>query len=171
MGHCPARAETPCAPGGTALVTAEPEKLHQTAGDAPLRGYLRPCLLLLLAEQSDHGYDLFDRLQKLGLDSNDHGGTYRTLRSLERLGLVTSRWDTRTSGPARRDYALTALGQAQLDTWVMDLENEHELLHNYLARYAALRAVVNGNGHANGNGHLPRAGASAPPAVAPTRRV
>jgi DNA-binding PadR family transcriptional regulator len=56
------------------------------------RGYLRPCLLLLIAEESAHGYDLLDRLEALGTPAIDAGTLYRALRAMERDRLVESRW-------------------------------------------------------------------------------
>ena len=41
------------------------------------KGFLRPCLLLLLREEPAHGYDLLERVQSLGIDGSDPGGLYR----------------------------------------------------------------------------------------------
>ena len=43
---------------------------------------------------------------------------YRTLRQLERTGLVSSFWDTSESGPARRMYSLTKAGDLFLSSWI-----------------------------------------------------
>lgn len=67
------------------------------------RNYLRPCLLLLIAEGTSHGYELFDRVGALGLDRVDAGGLYRCLRAMDEEGLVRSTWEPSTSGPARRN--------------------------------------------------------------------
>ena len=48
------------------------------------RGYLRPTLLLLIAESPCHGYDLLDRLEKLGAPPIEAGTLYRNLRGMER---------------------------------------------------------------------------------------
>ena len=81
-----------------------------------LSGLLRPCLLLLIAEEaSRHGYELSASLAELGLDvSTDGGRLYRALRHLEREGLVASEWQAQPSGPARRVYSTTAAGDAYL---------------------------------------------------------
>ena len=68
------------------------------------RNYLRPCLLLLLAEGTSHGYELLDQVGALGLDRVDPGGLYRCLRSMEQEGLVRSEWAPSAAGPARRTY-------------------------------------------------------------------
>jgi DNA-binding PadR family transcriptional regulator len=47
------------------------------------RNYLRPCLLLLIAEEPSYGYDLLLRLGELGLRHVDPGMLYRLLRAME----------------------------------------------------------------------------------------
>jgi len=78
------------------------------------RNYLRPCLLLLLAEGTSHGYELLEQVGALGLDRVDPGGLYRCLRAMDEDGLVTSTWEPSVSGPARRYYELTDEGREWL---------------------------------------------------------
>src|SRR5436190_1267350 len=68
------------------------------------RNFLQPCLLLLLMEQPDHGYELAARLQPMHDGQGDPGSVYRALRGLERQGLVRSEWSPSDAGPARRTY-------------------------------------------------------------------
>jgi poly-beta-hydroxybutyrate-responsive repressor len=79
---------------------------------------LATSLLGFLRDWSAHGYQLAQRLADAGLPPFDVGTIYRTLRQLERSGLVSSAWDTSASGPARRTYSLTNAGEAFLNTWV-----------------------------------------------------
>jgi len=141
------------------------------------RNFLQPCLLLLLREQPDHGYDLAARLRPMHDGDGDAGGVYRSLRGLEKQGLVRSEWQTSEMGPARRTYYITRDGIAYLDAQAIGLLAIHEALHVFLERYnrlvAADRQAVhsslhpalherNGddrrvNGRARGNGlHAPR---------------
>ena len=109
------------------------------AGLASLpRAWLRPCLLLLLAEQPSHGYDLLERLAELGLDRLDAAGLYRALRTMEHEQLVQSAWQPSTEGPARRTYALTDEGLEWLHVSAGALHLAEEALARYLARYAAV---------------------------------
>lgn len=78
------------------------------------KNYLRPCLLLLLAEGTSHGYDLIAQLAAFGLDKADAGGVYRCLRSMDEDGLVRSTWEPSSTGPARRSYQVTEDGLACL---------------------------------------------------------
>jgi PadR family transcriptional regulator PadR len=107
-------------------------------GDLEPRNFLQPCLLLLLAERADHGYELAARLRPLHDGEGDSGGVYRALRSLEAHGLVGSEWRTSDVGPARRTYHVTPAGAAVLAAQVRDLEHVHEVLHVFLERYGDL---------------------------------
>jgi PadR family transcriptional regulator, regulatory protein PadR len=117
-----------------------------TTSDAPAglpRNYLRPCLLLLLAEGRAHGYDLLEQLPALGHTRADPGGVYRSLRAMEQEGLVTSSWEDSPAGPARRTYDLTAEGRDWLHAWAGSLRLVHESLGGFLDRYgAAVEAPV-----------------------------
>ncbi len=108
--------------------------------DLEPRSFLRPCLLLLLAEQADHGYELAARLRPLHDGEGDSGGVYRALRGLEKHGLVRSEWRTSDVGPARRTYHITAAGLALLATQVRELEHVHDVLHHFLDRYTEVAA-------------------------------
>ncbi len=100
------------------------------------RNFLQPCLLLLLREHADHGYELVSRLRPLHDAENDSGGVYRALRGLEQRGLVRSEWCTSGTGPARRTYHLTTHGSEYLDEQVRELEQMHSALHRFLDRHA-----------------------------------
>lgn len=102
------------------------------------RSFLRPILLLLLAEEESHGYELLERIAALGLERTDAGGMYRTLRAMEQEGLVRSRWEPSESGPARRSYALTDDGVEWLHASAGALRETVRHLNGYLRRYAKL---------------------------------
>jgi poly-beta-hydroxybutyrate-responsive repressor len=78
---------------------------------------LTSSLLAFLRRSNAYGYALVQELGKAGLPGFDSTTVYRTLRQLEKTGLVSSFWDTSESGPARRRYSLTAAGETFLDLW------------------------------------------------------
>jgi poly-beta-hydroxybutyrate-responsive repressor len=128
--------------------------------DLEPRNFLQPCLLLLLAERADHGYELATRLRPLHDGEGDSGGVYRALRGLEKHGLVRSEWRTSDVGPARRTYHITAAGLALLAHPAGELEHVHDVLHDFLNRYtevatpsrrdpAPVRRVGGAQAHAN----------------------
>ncbi|GIW13228.1 MAG: PadR family transcriptional regulator [Tepidiforma sp.] len=93
-----------------------------------------------------YGYELTQRLAQAGLPQPDSGTVYRTLRQLERSGLVSSFWDTSESGPARRMYSLTAAGEAFLSGWINVLEHYQRVLRQAAEGFRVF-AERGGDGH------------------------
>lgn len=139
------------------------------------RNFLQPCLLLLLREQPDHGYELAARLRPMHDGDGDAGAVYRTLRGLERSGLVHSEWETSDVGPARRTYFVTPAGLRSLDEQARVLGQTHEALHVFLDRY--LRVVAadgrtperSRDGRAENGAHAHRPAGGVPTARQPDR--
>ena len=78
------------------------------------------------------------------LADGDSAGVYRTLRALERQGLVRSVWRPSAAGPARRTYSLTVEGVSALDAVTHEVRDTRRTLDAYLdrySRYGARRAV------------------------------
>lgn len=115
------------------------------------RNFLSSCLLLLLSERPDHGYDLVERLPPFGICDAEAGTVYRALRSLERHGFLHSDWTPSGSGPARRIYKLTTKGHAELQNWQGMLEDTRKRLDYYLHRLTPLIENSPG-GHLRENG-------------------
>lgn len=111
-------------------------------GRAFLRNFLRPCLLLALADGPAHGYDLLEQVTRSGLERVDPGGIYRSLRSMEQEGLLQSWWEPSRAGPARRTYALTDGGLEALHASAESLRGVRRVLHAFLDRYEAVAEVA-----------------------------
>ena len=118
--------EEQSAPGNEAEAKFRP-RLH---GDL-----LSSSLLAFLRNWNAYGYQLVQELAKAGLPAFDSGTVYRTLRQLERAGLVSSFWDTSESGPARRMYSLTKAGETVLSLWVDVLSRYQSVLRRAMERY------------------------------------
>jgi poly-beta-hydroxybutyrate-responsive repressor len=106
------------------------------------KNFARPCLLLLLAEEPAHGYELIDRLRPFGFEISDPAGVYKTLRQMEQDGLATSQWELSSRGPARRVYSLSSDGLDLLEAWAHTLEENRRILTSYLDRYRALEPAA-----------------------------
>lgn len=102
------------------------------------RNFLRPCLLLLIAERPSYGYDLLERLSELGFPQADPGLLYRSLRAMEQEGLVASSWDKSDVGPSRRTYRQTPEGKDWLHAWAGSLRQTRTILDTFLERYTAV---------------------------------
>ena len=107
---------------------------EHTEGALP-RSYLRPCLLLMLAEGPSHGYDLLEQVRRLGLRGAEPSALYRSLRAMEREELVSSSWEMSGAGPPRRTYLLSDAGHRALHSWVGSLRDVQRLLVTMLDRY------------------------------------
>jgi DNA-binding PadR family transcriptional regulator len=99
--------------------------------------FLRPCLLLLLAERPGHGYELSERLAPLAGAAPDTAVVYRALNAMEDEGLVASQWERSTEGPVRRCHAVTAEGRAALAAWATQLAGLGLLVGDLLERLSA----------------------------------
>jgi len=118
---------------------SEEGKCHCKVERVP--NFAQPRLLLELARQPTHGYELIERLGQEGDANPDPGNFYRLLRSLEEEGLVCSNWDTHNSGPARRVYELTEQGQEFLHAWAVIIRHTHQSLERFLSEYKTLFPV------------------------------
>jgi DNA-binding PadR family transcriptional regulator len=77
---------------------------------------------------------LEERLGDLGL-ALPTGKVYRTLRQLEKAGLVVSTWQTASDpSTARRVYGVTAAGQRQLHSSLLDAEAFVKVIDRLLER-------------------------------------
>ncbi|WP_332631864.1 poly-beta-hydroxybutyrate-responsive repressor [Halalkalibacter flavus] len=110
------------------------DKKKAEAAGAP-KNFIIPVLLLLLKDWNAHGYELMQKLTQFGFHSVDQGNFYRILRQLEKDDLVTSEWDTTSSGPAKRIYSITSAGEQYLDIWASSLEQYQKMLDQFFNMY------------------------------------
>jgi poly-beta-hydroxybutyrate-responsive repressor len=104
---------------------------------AKMTRFIEPCLLFLLSQRPSYGYELIDKLDKSGFQKSkpDPAMVYRTLRSLEKDKCVISKWDTKSAGPAKRNYELTQKGFSLLHTWVEGIAMRKQVLEKFLRLY------------------------------------
>jgi poly-beta-hydroxybutyrate-responsive repressor len=111
---------------------------------------LSSSLLAYLRRWNAYGYQLVQELAKSGLPSFDSTTVYRTLRQLERAGLVSSFWDTSESGPARRMYSLTRAGETFLELWLDLFGRYQKVLHSALDSLENLDRTAEAGGAVSG---------------------
>ncbi|MFN2504683.1 MAG: PadR family transcriptional regulator [Acidimicrobiales bacterium] len=102
------------------------------------RPLLPGCLLLLVAEEPGHGYELAQRLGRWGFHVPGPGLVYRELRTLEEAGLVRSRYRAPLKGPVPRVYEVTPGGLRALDRLTKDLEDIEGVIDELRHRQAKL---------------------------------
>ena len=102
--------------------------------------FIEPVLLLVLKEKGQsYGYELSEHLMDYALTDAqiERAALYRTLRTLECNGYVTSSWNTDSSGPARRVYSLTKAGQVHLREWAEVMERLGHAMRVFSKKAAA----------------------------------
>jgi PadR family transcriptional regulator PadR len=99
------------------------------------RNWLVPVILLTLREWNSYGYELMERTAAFGFEAMNPGTLYRTLRQMEKEGVVESKWETSKGGPARRMYTITDAGEAYLDFWAEALEQYRRNMDAFFSLY------------------------------------
>lgn len=105
------------------------------ANESWSKNWLVPILLLMLREWSSYGYELMERVATFGLAAMNPGTFYRTLRQMEKEGMVRSSWDTSETGPARRMYSITEAGETYLKYWADSLNQYQKLMDTFFRLY------------------------------------
>lgn len=106
------------------------------------KNYLMAWLLVMLKEHDLHGYEIMKELRAKFEVVADPGTVYRALRKLERDGYISSWWDPKDQGPARRIYALTSDGRQALAVWSVALEQYRSNLDAFFHLYAGCATPV-----------------------------
>jgi poly-beta-hydroxybutyrate-responsive repressor len=121
------------------------------------KNYLMAWLLVMLKDLNLHGYEIMKALRENFAVVSDPGTVYRALRQLERDGYITSWWDPKEQGPARRVYTLTGAGNDALKVWSSALEQYRTNLDAFFSLYTGTWQ----------KGHPQRVGSPKPPEEKP----
>jgi len=108
---------------------------YSAANEAWSRNWLVPILLLMLRQWSSYGYELMEKMSTFGLAAMNPGTFYRTLRQMDKDGMVSSSWDTSEGGPARRVYSITDAGEAYLNYWAQSLDQYQRMMDTFFRLY------------------------------------
>ncbi|HOO61117.1 MAG TPA: PadR family transcriptional regulator [Bacillota bacterium] len=94
------------------------------------KGVLDLCVLSMLKDSDCYGYELANTLSELIKISD--GAVYPLLRKLASDGFVTTYLQESQSGPPRKYYSLTAMGQKQLkelmEEWISFTESVNKIV-------------------------------------------
>jgi PadR family transcriptional regulator PadR len=91
-------------------------------------------LLQLLRTEPGYGYMLRQALGARGHDI-EPGSLYRSLRDLERDGLITSQWLDPAAGPRARLYTITSRGLRSLEVLAAAIEQSRKAQLAFLIAY------------------------------------
>jgi poly-beta-hydroxybutyrate-responsive repressor len=114
-----------------------PHKSKQKPHQGKRERYMQPSILLGLFLKPSYGYELIRNIQKFGFIEGQAppGMIYRHLHQLEEDGLVSSRWDTEVTGPAKRMYNLTDEGREMLTVWIDYMDKQAQTLSAFVNQY------------------------------------
>lgn len=117
-----------------------PEPLREADAPQSHQDLVVGCILLLLAEQRSHGYELHERIKQMMPQWDvSAGNLYRELRRMDADGLVASVWEaSQTRGPARRVYEIASAGRGALDDWIVGVGGLVEMLEGCIAMHERL---------------------------------
>jgi poly-beta-hydroxybutyrate-responsive repressor len=110
-------------------------KKDPSGPEARPRNWLVPVILLSLRDWNSYGYELMQRATTFGFGAMNPGTLYRTLRQMEKDGIVESTWETSKGGPARRMYTITDSGKTYLDFWAKSLEQYQRTMDTFFSMY------------------------------------
>ena len=115
------------------------------AGIVRPRSLIVAHLLLLLAEQPRHGYELAESLRDWEFEGVTTSTVYRELARLEEDGLVRSFWQaSQARGPARHMYELTPGGRDDLASCADDVRGLIGHLNEFLSRFVTVQPEFDG---------------------------
>ncbi len=88
---------------------------------------------MLVAQGPTYGYKLIGELNELDVapEGIDAGTVYRTLRSMDADGLVSTEWGLQGDQP-RREYRLTEEGACALEDWMDVMSERKRLIEHFL---------------------------------------
>lgn len=103
---------------------------------------LQPRILQILSQEKMHGYRIVQALETKPLfheEKADTAGIYRALATLQDRSLVSFEWIMESSGPAKKQYAITNEGMHCLNYWIQTLGEYKQALEDFL--YGALEQM------------------------------
>lgn len=96
------------------------------------KGVLEYCILSILARQEAYPSEIIEELKQAKMIIVE-GTLYPLLTRLKNAGLLTYRWEESTSGPPRKYYKLTPVGE----TFLKELDITWDELSNAVKRATA----------------------------------
>ncbi len=99
--------------------------------------FIEPSILLFLSKDFSYGYDLIEKLERLGFhkESVDIGSIYKALRKLEKEGFVKSSWQETKSRRKKRYYVITPEGKILLDMWAERIGERKRAMSRFIRLY------------------------------------
>ena len=97
-----------------------------------LKGTLEGCILAVIGEQETYGYEISQQLERYGFGKIAEGTIYPLLLRLEKNGLAEAVYRQSEVGPRRKYYRLTAVGEAELASFIQNYRALSRAVDNLL---------------------------------------
>jgi DNA-binding PadR family transcriptional regulator len=113
----------------------EEEMIHEGCHHykpTPIRGLAHTLILKTLKEKNASGSEIHEKITKEYEVEMPKPMIYMILRRMERMGLVTSKWETGETGPAKRIYTITEEGLDILEREMERIRRLKELAEKIL---------------------------------------
>ena len=100
-----------------------------------LENFFEPCVLYLLLEKPNYGYELSKNLkERCGCDVNI-GNLYRGLSRMVKSGYIKKETSKSDAGPARIIYEITKSGRSYLASWIENLKLQNKTVSKLIKNY------------------------------------
>ena len=83
-----------------------------------LKGTLDGALLLVIGQGETYGYEITEKLEKMGFLSIAAGTIYPILQKLERTALISGEMRASSEGPKRKYFTPTIQGEAKVNVFL-----------------------------------------------------
>lgn len=98
--------------------------------------FIEPFILLIIAKQPLHGYEIANKLSEFGIELlglGQMGNLYRLLSKMENEGYIEFEWDNQNQGPSKKVYHITEKGLEHLKNDIKELEKIKDLITKFIA--------------------------------------
>lgn len=95
-----------------------------------LKGILENCILKIIKDKKCYGYEISEKLSEYGFDNISEGTIYPLLLRLEKNNLIDKEYVSSTTGPKRKYFFLTKLGEEELEQFFINWDELEACIRN-----------------------------------------
>lgn len=100
-----------------------------------MRGTLEGSILVIIKAGTTYGYEILEKLRKVGFADISEGSIYPILMRLEKQGQIKSEMRPSPLGPKRKYYTITGEGIGYVESFEVCWENVRKTMDCVLREY------------------------------------
>lgn len=100
-----------------------------------LQNFFEPCILFVLLEKPNYGYDMQKQLREKCTCEVNIGNLYRCFSRMQKLGYIERTGAESKRGPKRYIYTITESGKDYLNGWVVSLKKQKKIISSFINNY------------------------------------